>query len=536
MKKILLVLVAVVATVTASADEKTWHKNFSPVALQKDLKGVHTAVAGDGSVYASSTYNQAFTAGDITVADPEGLTSSCILKFDKDGNAKWVVTLLGKCEISAMTADTDGTLYVAGNSKDEKVVVTGVDGKHYEIVNPVGFDAFYDEVIKANVGFVAMISKDGLVQVIKTIIPELDATIATITGDPYEMGMDFVIYDISGNDPMYVIPTKIMLDGDRVYVAATYTGDVPELGWDGAYLNYGGMDAMIWDVRSKGVFSLNKDDLGDPASVAVVAPTETVQTVSQYAPMGFDFVVYQGVPHVAFFGWGDLTLKTAAGSQPFSFEVGAEDVENALVLANVNAPANAKVFHAAMNAYLAAVYNLVDATIVGENCILGGTFYGNFPLDNSVTKEANTSFVASLKMSDCSVNWTATNEVESYATSMVIIGNDVHASTETANYTFALATGALKDTGDIAYEDMDVCDLYFGGVSIEPEVTADDVVTTPAKVVVTGALAEAAGISTAKAVKTGAAKIYNVNGVELSAPQKGLNIIKTAEGTRKVIK
>ena len=119
---------------------------------------------------------------------------------------------------------------------------------------------------------------------------------------------------------------------------------------------------------------------------------------------------------------------------------------------------------------------------------------------------------------------------------MVIIGNDVHASTETANYTFALATGALKDTGDIAYEDMDVCDLYFGGVSIEPEVTADDVVTTPAKVVVTGALAEAAGISTAKAVKTGAAKIYNVNGVELSAPQKGLNIIKTAEGTRKVIK
>ena len=44
------------------------------------------------------------------------------------------------------------------------------------------------------------------------------------------------------------------------------------------------------------------------------------------------------------------------------------------------------------------------------------------------------------------------------------------------------------------------------------------------------------GITAAKAVKAGAAKIYNMNGVELSAPQKGLNIIKTAEGTKKILK
>ena len=57
MKKILLMLVALVATVTISAKDgeemEGWQKSFTPVANADDLAGIHTAVAGDGSVYAS---------------------------------------------------------------------------------------------------------------------------------------------------------------------------------------------------------------------------------------------------------------------------------------------------------------------------------------------------------------------------------------------------------------------------------------------------------------------------------------------------
>ena len=114
MKKTLLMLVAFMATMTAFADEEGWQRSFTPVADKADLAGIHTAVAGDGSVYASSTYDQTFSFGGITITDPEGLLSSCIVKYDKDGNEKWTISLLGKCTINAMTTDADGMLYVAG--------------------------------------------------------------------------------------------------------------------------------------------------------------------------------------------------------------------------------------------------------------------------------------------------------------------------------------------------------------------------------------------------------------------------------------
>ena len=533
MKKILLMLVALVATVTLSAKDgeemEGWQKSFTPVANADDLAGIHTAVAGDGSVYASTTYNQTFTVGNITVADPDGLTSSCIVKFDNEGNSLWAVTLYGKCKIYAMTADADGTLYVAGKAEDAKVVCTGTDGKKTEIENPTGLDAFFEEVVKANVGFVAKITKDGLFDAVKIITPQLNATIGAIVGDPYEMGMDFVIYDISGNDPMFVTPSKIMLDGDKVYVAVSYTGDIPELGWSGAYLNYYGMDAMIFDITSKGVFSLSKSDLlGNAASVATVTPVETIQSFSQYAPESIDFVAYQGVPHVAFFGWGDLKLTTPAGSKDFSFALGEEDVEHALVLANVEAPTNAKVFNAAKNASLSAKYNLVGATIAGANCIMGGTFYGNFPLDNSITKDVNTTFVASIKMSDCSVNWTTVSPAEAEASCMVVAGEEIKASTNAATYTIKTATGEV-DTEQTMAQSFDDADCYNNQY-------VSTIFTQETSVVVFSPKLKPSGINEAQAQKNGAVKYYNLNGIELTAPQNGLNIVKTADGTRKVLK
>jgi hypothetical protein len=247
-------------------------------------------------------------------------------------------------------------------------------------------------------------------------------------------------------------------------------------------------------------------------------------------PDAIDFVVYGGIPHIAFIGWGNLTLTTPAGSQPFSFEMAGDgNNEHALVLVNAVAPSQPKIFHASANSYGGAIYNLVDATIAGDNCILGGTFYGNFPLDNTVTKEVNSSFVASIKMSDCSVNWAKANDEESQATCMIVTGEEIHASTDKATYVFKTANGELKSEQTMnqsfndadCYNDKYVSTIYTNGTNV--------VVFSPKM--------NPSGIEAIKAAaKTGAAKIYNVNGVELSAPQKGLNIIKTAEGTKKMMK
>ena len=515
MKKTLLMLVAFMATMTAfaSAEEEGWQKSFTPVASADDLDGVHTAVASDGSVFASSTYNQAFTRGDVTVADPEGLTSSCVLKFDKDGNAKWAVTFLGNSLIHAMTVGEDGMLYIAGTSQDVKVVVTGTDEKHYEIDNPAS-DPWGTGVLEPDAfsAFIIKIDPNGALADLKVITPETNAAVL----EDFEC-FYFALATIA------IKPMKLVVDNGKLYVSARYMGDVKELGWLGAYVRSTEMGLTL-DNYSYGVFALDTS-LGAIESVANVQQTGAV-SAEEYDVDALDFVIYGGVPHVAFIGMGKLTLTTATGAQPFEFQMAGEsNNEHAMVLANVTAPTHSFIFHAAPNADLDKEnYNLVGATIEGANCILSGTFFGNFQLDNSVTKDVKTQFVASIKMADCTTKWTWVNDVESEATCMIVAGEETNAATDKAMYTLNTETGEKKKTMDQGFEDAAIYnDQYVSTVY-----TKDNSVT------VFSPKLKPSGIETLKAQKNGNAKFYNVNGMELAAPQKGLNIIKTEDGVKKV--
>ena len=121
MKKLLLMLVAFVATMSAFAQndndldiKKGWAAAFKPVAEADDLNGVHVAQAGDGSVYVSSKQNVSFNFAGKAVAQPEVAKSSVIVKYDKDGKEQWAITFDGDATVTAMVADEDGTLYAAG--------------------------------------------------------------------------------------------------------------------------------------------------------------------------------------------------------------------------------------------------------------------------------------------------------------------------------------------------------------------------------------------------------------------------------------
>lgn len=504
MKKILLMLVALVATVTISAKDgeemEGWQKSFTPVANADDLAGIHTAVAGDGSVYASTTYNQAFSFAGKPVTDPEGLLSSCVVKYDAEGNEKWAVSLVGKCKINAMTVDTDGTLYVAGEYVDA-VTLSGTSGTKDLSGNPLKTSAF-----------VAKVNADGVFTNVASFTPTANVP------EGYEDWCELGIY-----------PNKIVIDANKVLVSCMFKGDVAELGWQGSYVDVFMMAYM--DNRSAGIFMLDKADLANATSVATIQHTgrivdQMMEDIQDF-PNAIDFVVYEGVPHIAFVGWGNLTLTTPAGSQPFNFEMAGEGKnEHALVLVNAAAPTQAKVFHTAPNDYSGAIYGLVGATLTDNNCILAGTFYGNFALDNTVTKDKNTSFVASIKMSDCSVNWAKANEVESVAKCMIVTGEEIHAATADAHYVFRTSDGDLKKAENQGFDDASCYNDQY----------VSTIFTQETSVVVFSPKLKPSGINNTQAQKNGAAKYYNLNGIELTAPQNGLNIVKTADGTRKVLK
>ena len=507
------------ATMTAFAQEEPegWEKSFTPVASASDLAGMCTAVAADGAVYASSTYDQVFQFAGKDVKDPEGLLSSCVLKYDKDGNELWSVSLIGSCAINAMTADTDGTLYIAGIATDDaKVVLTGTDGASKEILIPYAYDFIYDMDMKScNPGFIAKISKDGVVEALQVISTAKNPDVDLIEGAFYW-----------AEELIRFAPKHIKISGDKVYVAATYMGDVVEtLLWKGAYANVYG---LIADVTSAGVFSLNKD-LSGISSVANIRSKEIIST-SKAEPDAIDFIVKDGVANVAFFGYGDLLLTTTAGEKVIdglTYDPDGVGIEHALVLASIENALNVKVFDAApiQNESL-NLYNLTGAALAGNNCILGGHFYGNFPLNKDITTDASTSFVASIKMADCSVEWATPNTVASKATCMIVTGEEIKASTDVATYTLKTATGEVKADKTINYGFADA-DVY-----------NDEFVSTiranGTSVVVFSPKMSPSGIEAIKAAAAnGEAKIYNLNGQRVAQPTKGLYIVN---GTKVAIK
>ena len=365
-------------------------------------------------------------------------------------------------------------------------------------------------------------------------------------GDPWFTGVDEPLYQ--SYFPMEVTPNAIKVDGDKVYVAALFKGDVPSLSWEGRYLNSWG---IYQDIATRGIFSLNKSDLSAPTSIVNVGVDCTdyvLEGEDVYTADALNFVVKDGKVYAAFFGYGNLVLNTATESKKFQFEMGSNVSEHALVLSDLSDVQNkTKVFRATdmKNAPWSEYFNITDAELAGENVILGGTFYGQFALDNSKyspveksedARSLDASFVASIKLSDCSVNWAVANEVKSEATCMVVTGEEIHAATADALYTFRTSNGELKKTEEQGFEDADSYnDQYVSTIFITDEEKDDDgAITKPAQVVVFCPHMNPSGINETKALKNGAAKIYNLNGVEMSAPQKGLNIVKTADGVKKV--
>lgn len=532
MKKTLLMLVAFLATMTAFAEDEGWSKSFTPVAAAADLAGIHTAVAPDGSVYASATYNQEFTVGELTVVAPaDNLLSSCIVKLDKDGNAKWAVSMFGACTVNAMTVDTDGTLYVAGRITDEKVELTGTDGKKEIIENPLVDPWGIGEYsVGSYSAFVVKINSDGLIQAVKTISSSTNEEITTTIPETFYWA----------EETISVSPRNIAIDGDKVYVSAIYMGDVAELGWTGVYVNSWG---MIADVYAAGVFSLEKADLSDAKNVACVRAINAVDKGAEatavnkladalYAPDDLNFMVKDGVAYVAFFGSGQLILLTPTVSKDFADDPlyydgeGGTGIEHALFLAKIDGTVACNVLHTApINTETLRLHNVLAGDIVDGNLYMGGTFYQSFPWDNTIVSAGQTSFAVSLKGSDCSKNWAWTNSVESEATCMIVTGEEIHASTNAATYTLKTATGEVKTdkTKNKSYADAAIYEEYVATIAADG-----------ANVSVYSPYLQPSAINAAKgATAKGAAQFFNLNGQRVAAPQKGLYIVN---GQKVVIK
>ncbi len=433
MRKFLLTFAAFAVAFTAFA--QTQFGSFEPVSVPYELNNVKTTVAGDGSVYVSSTYDQAFAFAGGEVAAPN-FTSPCIVKYSATGAEQWAVTFSGIAEIFDIVADADGTLYAAGHFAAE-VVCTGANGTETVIS---GDASTYSALI-------VKISAAGEVEAVKTIATKVNDEIASKVGDPWGEGVDSPLYSMW--DPIYVTPNKIQIEGDKVYVSVKYMGDVTELGWRGSYIDMFGM--MYSDNYANGVFSLSKETLDNVASVANVLMTGVVSEAQYYAE-AFNFTVNNGVVYVGFIGFGNLTLTTADAEINYEFDMdGMGTNEHAFVLATIGAETVSKEFRVAGNDRFYIPFSLFMEN-VGEDIVIAGTYYGQFPFNtNIVTEEATALFVAKLAQDGTVKDAASFAQVYTPAVCMGATETAVIISADEATYTYA--AGAVE-TSNASYSDI----------------------------------------------------------------------------------
>lgn len=446
MKKLLLSLVALVATVSMYADDvKPWQKSFTPVADAKDLAGVHVAQSPDGSVYVSSTQDAEFPFAGGTVPSAE-ITGAVIVKYGVDGTEQWATVLEGAATITAMDVAPNGTLYVAGTFTDV-VAYTDAQQEIQQVESPDVISAFVGKV-SANGGFAAF----------KQIKPEVDPVIGSAMLDGeylYQMW-----------DPIYVKPNKIQATDGYVYVSAFYMGDVPELEWDGAYIDFAGF--MYMDDISAGVFYANTN-LTEVGSYCTVQKTGVVSDTQSY-PEAISFAA-KGTswPLIGFVGTGSLTLKSGMffSEEDFSFTPGSHP----LVVADLFSKEGPTVFNAAPHWKSAKPYNLFMELKADNELIVAGTTYGELPLDNTKTTGEATlggdapvyslsyaPFVASLNVPEnevATVNWTQLAPLEAKAVKVVLSGDEIHAATDKGGFAFDAESGEMEGEKDVLFADVD---------------------------------------------------------------------------------
>lgn len=444
MKKLLLMLVAFVATMSASAQafitdddmnvENGWAATFTPVADDDVINAADVAQAADGSVYVASTFTKSFTFAGKALPDPEGMTSSAIVKYDKEGKELWAAPMVGNIAVSAMTVDEDGTLYAAGSFTDE-VEYTGADGVKGTIKS--------EDVLSA---FIAKVSKDGKFEAVKTFLATPDA-------DLLATGLYFP-------EEIYVSPTTIKLNGGKLYVAANYNANVDDLGWKAAYLNV--FDFMYMENRSKGIFSLSKSDLSGATSVLTVQSTERISYEQVYPEaLNFDFDADGNVVY-AFIGFGNLTLATPDASKGFTFETTNDDSgikDHALVIGTIKDGISAKEFTGNKNAGEAIPYSIAGLYVQDGTIYMAGTTYGSDWFDVSISHEKDYAFVAAFKASDFTPKWDRTAslpEDDVKATAIAISDDDIYFTTNKDAYRIDLATGDMLADGDESDDDFDM--------------------------------------------------------------------------------
>lgn len=538
MRKLVFTAALTLAAFTANAQtwdmSASWQKTLTPVSDAKELSGIHTSVADNGTVVVTGTFNKAFSFGSSKLANADALTSAFVAKYAADGSELWAVSLYGSSIITAVTTDTEGNVYVAGSYADE-VTVGSADGKTQVIK---GLTSWGEYVTTKSAGFVAKYDVDGNLKAVREIKPVVDD----------EINASGIYLDLGD---MKFRPTNILVNNGKVYLSATYSGDVKmdNMTWDGSYI-LGDLGMYIDNTYSAGVLSLSSTDLTMATNV-LLARSATV-TNTQEGAESLNFTVDGDKVYVTLVGNGQLSLITSDGSKDITLARSTDEsskIEHAFIVVTVGTNTTYHVYHVEAHDKLYGTDRVSAMAASDGKLYIAGTFYNQLGFDVTKTSlGASDIFAACINPNDYSVVWAANNAynegdvtaVKEYVNGMTVKSAKVYINGYSLNdkddnttpLTYNIADGTMTAGPATLFDAM------YQNVNG----TAATIVAEDTKITVSTYNETASGISNIaneKADNT-SVKFYSVDGkyygTSYSALPKGVFIGKGNNSTKKFIK
>lgn len=383
-------MMLVLATVAANAkdvlDAPTWTDNLTTTAEAKDLtRAAAMAVDNEGNsiVTGSFTKDLEFAASYL---EPVA-NSAFIAKYDKAGAKKWAAGLAGAATVTTVATDADGNVYAAGVFADQ-VAIKDASGETKATITGMA-----DKVDKVS-GFIVKYDKQGAYVASKTILAESDPEIAAL--------------DVIGVLSPSFTAKKLVVDGNKLYLSASYKGNVA---LDGVTLQgkYACSEGWLYnDETTMCVLSFDAADLANASIVSVLGATKQLTNEATYNTEDVNFAINDGKIYVAYVASGkDMTLTAAGKDTKIETAYEARATEHAYVLAAIDGDqVTTQVYHSVATDNSNTLNTIDEMAYQKGKLYLAGSFNQALPFDNTISYLGGCdAYAACLDAESLSKNW-----------------------------------------------------------------------------------------------------------------------------------
>ena len=248
--------------------------------------------------------------------------------------------------------------------------------------------------VKQVSGFIVKYDKQGTYVASKTILAESDAEIAAL--------------DMIGLLNPSFTAKKLVVDGNKVYLSASYKGNVA---LDGVTLKgkYARSEGWLYnDETTMCVLSFDAADLANASIVSVLGATEQLTNEAIYNTEDVNFAINDGKIYVAYVASGkDMTLTAAGKDTKIETAYEASAAEHAYVLAAIDGDqVTTQVYHSVATDNSNTLNTIDEMAYQKGKLYLAGSFNQALPFDNTISYLGGCdAYAACLDAANLSKNW-----------------------------------------------------------------------------------------------------------------------------------